>query len=497
MVEGGLKKVPYNEIYLRVGGGTLNINESEDACQRSFENGVGLPIALFARTIAYGDLIALMRLKNRMRNLLGQDHISDIPLLYVSPEYGVHVLTRELQAKLLQIMTNSLNPFQNPSLQRNTTIDISSKIHLQQKVEELFDLDDDNIRELLTAEECAKLAGGFGATDDSVAHLLMDAMIEDFEKESERNPNHHSLQKLVNEGLTSAVRSGDFNTSRQLLILYTLVASRGQQERDRANSVANSANSSVTAEEAQNTHETSDDVVPRPITDHKKRLARGFSKRSSSVMSEISLPVTSKNASNTVSVAFHPPPPPPPLDTDRLRSATNSDGLLSVLGAAEILKSMQNEVAKKRTLEAVEAIEEWIHKSENSVAYRLAHWRDLTAAQGDLKIATESSSHFMAFIGSKALDNRKRFAHQLREAVVETNFESIAFLKAIHEMVSTMHSPCLRLELLQFILGLDNRYSVAHVGRSVELAATCLNISAYEALFSQNEDNKDLLINCA
>ena len=58
------------------------------------------------------------------------------------------------------------------------------------------------------------------------------------------------------------------------------------------------------------------------------------------------------------------------------------------------------------------------------------------------------------------------------------DFEDLGFLKAIHEIVSNMHSPCLRLELLQYILGLDNRYSVAHVARSIELAATCLNISA-------------------
>ena len=53
-----------------------------------------------------------------------------------------------------------------------------------------------------------------------------------------------------------------------------------------------------------------------------------------------------------------PPPPPPPLDTDRLRSATNSDGLLAVLGAAEVLKSMQNNDAKKRATEAAQTIEE-------------------------------------------------------------------------------------------------------------------------------------------
>jgi hypothetical protein len=52
------------------------------------------------------------------------------------------------------------------------------------------------------------------------------------------------------------------------------------------------------------------------------------------------------------------PPPPPPLDTDRLRSATNSDGLLAVLGAAQVLKAMQDGSAKRRTEEAVLAMEE-------------------------------------------------------------------------------------------------------------------------------------------
>ena len=52
------------------------------------------------------------------------------------------------------------------------------------------------------------------------------------------------------------------------------------------------------------------------------------------------------------------PPPPPPLDTDRLRSATNSDGLLAVLGAAEVLKSLQSGAAKRRATEAAHSIEE-------------------------------------------------------------------------------------------------------------------------------------------
>lgn len=119
----------------------------------------------------------------------------------------------------------------------------------------------------------------------------------------------------------------------------------------------------------------------------------------------------------------------------------------------------------------------WIENGEQSVAFRVASWRDQRAAQGDLKIAMESDSNFMAFISNKAIANRKRFAEQLKDASAVTDFDSIRFLQAIHKLLSQMNSPCLRLELLQYILGLDNRYSVAHVKRSVELAATCLNVS--------------------
>ena len=45
------------------------------------------------------------------------------------------------------------------------------------------DNDNDNIRQVLTPEEWARLAGGYGTTDESVANLLMDAtaMVEDYE----------------------------------------------------------------------------------------------------------------------------------------------------------------------------------------------------------------------------------------------------------------------------------------------------------------------------
>lgn len=44
------------------------------------------------------------------------------------------------------------------------------------------------------------------------------------------------------------------------------------------------------------------------------------------------------------------------------------------------------------------SLHRWIENGEQSVAFRVASWRDQRAAQGDLKIAMESDSNFMAFI---------------------------------------------------------------------------------------------------
>jgi len=273
--------------------------------------------------------------------------------------------------------------------------------------------------------------------------------------------------------LEAAVRSGDYNTSRQLLILYTLVASKGLKESTGTAPNTGEENKSHTDDSNDPSAEVSsiDNVTPTPVN-------------SPSDPSFVQNAVAQKAVDNEGTLSkdhFIPAPPPPPLDTDRLRSATNSDGLLAVLGAAQVLKSMQDGGAEKRVEETVLAIEEWVEKGEQSVAFRLASWRDQRAAQGDLKIAMDNDSNFMTFISNKAIANRKKFAKQLRDAATATDFESLRFLQSLHALVASMHSPCLRLELLQYILGLDNRYSVAHVARSIELAATCMSISAQES----------------
>mmetsp|Transcript_7890 Transcript_7890/g.13918 ORF Transcript_7890/g.13918 Transcript_7890/m.13918 type:complete len:1243 (+) Transcript_7890:106-3834(+) len=484
MVKGGLTTIPYNEVYIRAGGlgrisggvdvATGKLCDDADGSGRSFDHGIGLPVALFVREADYGHLVRLLRTRARYSAIFGSDAAQGIPLLFMTPEHGVRVFTEKLQHQVLKKMSWELNPFQNPSLAYRTGIDNTSEPHLQQKLEELLDLDDDTMKQVLTPEEMARIAGGFGATDESVANLLNQAMQRDIlegEGESLRDSGHN-LQDLVNEGLSFALRANDYHTSRQLLILYTLVAAK--------RSSSSESKPLLESDEGYLPDTSRASASSKKWRDAEKNIEKEGGKERHLVRDE-----------RTLGKQYAPPPPPPPpLDTDRLRSATNSDGLLAVLGAAQVLRAMQDGSAKRRVKESIDSVEEWIENGEQSVAFRVASWRDQRAAQGDLKIAMENDSNFMAFISNKAISNRKKFAQQLRDASAVTGFDSLQFLKAIHSVSAQMNSPCLRLELLQYILGLDNRYSVAHVTRSVELAATCLNLSESDVF---NDEEKKLL----
>ena len=358
VIKGGLKTVPYNEVFVRVGGRGRIVGgkdcatgeERDDAkgTGRSFDKGVGLPAALFIRTNTFGHLISLFRTRARLVHALGERHISGIPLLYISPDLGVRVLTESLQRDILRIAARSLNPFQNSMIAHKTTIDNTDKGFMDTKLEELIDLDE-SIRRTLTPEECARLAGGFGVTDESIAQILKEAMLQDKKADEEKKQQEgsgqrvdgvegesHRLQDIVNEGLAAAVRSGDYYTSRQLLILYSLVASEGHKM-------------DVEEQKEQNTSDSSgstgdDDGKVKP--------------RSGKVLESDAMIVKGTSLTDLSTSVLPPPPPPPPLDTDRLRSATNSDGLLAVLGAAQVLKAMRDGGARKRTHECVLAVEE-------------------------------------------------------------------------------------------------------------------------------------------
>ena len=115
----------------------------------------------------------------------------------------------------------------------------------------------------------------------------------------------------------------------------------------------------------------------------------------------------------------------------------------------------------------------WIEKGKKSLAFRVSSWQEQRGAQSNL-LAAENDSLFLAFVSQKAIKNRQKFSQQLRKSVKD--YTDLKFLKSIHEMLNTMKHPSLRLELIQYILGLDNRYSIAIVKESVNLTATCLSL---------------------
>ncbi len=280
-------------------------------------------------------MVRLLRTRARYSAIIGNDAAHDIPLLYITPERGVRVFTQKLQHQVLKVMARDLNPFQNPLLAHKTSFENTSEPYLRQKLEELLDLDDDNIKGVLTPEEMGRIAGGFGATDESVAKLLEQAVQRD------RIEKKNNLQDIVNEGLAFALRANDYHTSRQLLILYTLVAAKNRGESE--------SKSLLNADEGYKSETSKGTSSSKSWRDAEKNIERegGIEKRLYCDKRKLGME------------SLHPPPPPP-LDTDRLRSATNSDGLLAVLGAAQVLKAMQDKSAKRRVEECIDAIDKCV-----------------------------------------------------------------------------------------------------------------------------------------
>ncbi|KAL3914840.1 MAG: hypothetical protein SGILL_005927, partial [Bacillariaceae sp.] len=221
LVKGGFSVIPYNEVFLRVGGTSIQVSgNKENEEPRSFDTGCGMFVAMFVRTATIRDIVALFRTRARVSNILGEQYIKNMPLLYISNENGVQVFSQKLQQQFFNLLASS-NPFQDPALEPRMKFDGSNQVCLQQKLEELLDLSS-NLREVLTPEACARISGGFGCTDDSVADILTAAKLDD----EKSGGKAHRLQDVVVEGMAYAVRSGDYFTARQLLILYTLVSAK-------------------------------------------------------------------------------------------------------------------------------------------------------------------------------------------------------------------------------------------------------------------------------
>ena len=90
MVKGGFTVIPYNEIFLRVGGTSITLkeelekdhdNNSEHGKIRSFDKGCGMFVALFIRSIAIRDIMSLFRTRARIGHVLGNEYVKKMRML--------------------------------------------------------------------------------------------------------------------------------------------------------------------------------------------------------------------------------------------------------------------------------------------------------------------------------------------------------------------------------------------------------------------------------
>lgn len=103
IVKGGLKVVPYNELFIRVGGQCTK----EKNWLPGYKNGIGTFVALFCRSASYKDLVSLLRTRARMKATLDNEEISNLPLLLITPEDGLKIFTEELQSQFYKTMVSS------------------------------------------------------------------------------------------------------------------------------------------------------------------------------------------------------------------------------------------------------------------------------------------------------------------------------------------------------------------------------------------------------
>ena len=161
------------------------------------------------------------------------------------------------------------------------------------------------------------------------------------------------------------------------------------------------------------------------------------------------------------------------LDTASLRRRCRDRGTLVVLGATEIIKNLQTGTSQSKMMDAASSLEEWCKDgAKKGMTFRLQSWRQLrkfAKEGGSAPTSTKaSSSRMAAFLSHEAIQKRHKFAVSLQRAAREVGVkESLLKLDVI---VNKMNKPCLRLEILQYILSLESKYSLKMVQNALGMA---------------------------
>lgn len=162
-----------------------------------------------------------------------------------------------------------------------------------------------------------------------------------------------------------------------------------------------------------------------------------------------------------VSVIDHPELYVPSRVDKICNQVKNQDAVLVGLGAYKAIGGVATGEVLGRLHEAMTQIEDWLTHSRQSYLFCLESF---------VAVSGMEDSSFVPFVSGKAISNRQAFLQNLRELEKRATSNMEPYMRQVVTLIASMHSPCLRLQLLQFILGLDGRWSKQMLARSTCLA---------------------------
>jgi len=138
------------------------------------------------------------------------------------------------------------------------------------------------------------------------------------------------------------------------------------------------------------------------------------------------------------------------------------EDLLPVVGSYYIWSHISSGQMLGRVKEALAVLKQWLDQAD-SMAFRVASWRQMT---------NHPESKMMPFVGNHAVQNRSQFYRSLER--LESCKGLPQYLVELSLIMSTLKTPCLRLELLQYILGLDTRFSASVLRNTIDFSLKCI-----------------------
>eukprot|EP00669_Euglena_mutabilis_P004824 TRINITY_DN16186_c0_g1_i1.p1 TRINITY_DN16186_c0_g1~~TRINITY_DN16186_c0_g1_i1.p1 ORF type:complete len:337 (+),score=118.95 TRINITY_DN16186_c0_g1_i1:64-1074(+) len=138
-----------------------------------------------------------------------------------------------------------------------------------------------------------------------------------------------------------------------------------------------------------------------------------------------------------------------------------AEAMLPLVGVFVVFATVSNGDMQRRLKEALTTLKLWLEQSD-SLSFRMASWRGMK---------NHPDSKMLPFVGNQAVMNRTKFYDALLK--LEKSHGVLHCLVQLSVIVSGLHHPCLRLDLLQYILGLDTRYHAVCLRETIDLALRC------------------------